>query len=150
MGSVTEEANGDLLYSAGGYVSTYSASGTLLSKFGSSQTQQNGAHTGAGTEFGNGGQAVVGPDGTIYTSDPNHTFEATSPHGYLLGTTTLGGSLAIGGGSFALVGSTLYFQGGPVFNDAGDHISSISLATLQAELAALHGSLRHRSVGARA
>ena len=41
-------------------------------------------------------------------------------------------------GGFYLVGSTFYFQGGPVYNDGGDNISSISLSTLQAELDAVH------------
>jgi len=137
-GYVTEESGGNFLYSQGGYVETVSPSGKVLSKFGSAQTEQNGAHTGAGFEFSNGGQAVQGPDGTIYTSDPKGTFEATSPSGDLLASTTLSGNLAIGDGAFSLVGSTLYFQGGPVFNDAGDNISSITLATLQAELGAVH------------
>ena len=137
-GYVTEESDGNFLYSQGGYVETVSPSGAVLSKFGSSATQQNGAHTGAGFEFSNGGQAVQGPDGTIYTSDPKDTFEATSPSGDLLATTTLTGNLQVGSGGFYLVGSTLYFQGGPVYNDAGDNISSIPLSTLQAELSAVH------------
>ena len=135
---MTQEPNGDFLYSEGGYVETVSASGSVLSKFGSSVTQQNGQHTGAGFEFSNGGQAVAGPDGTIYTSDPEDTIEATSPTGDLLATTTLGGNLQLGNGGFYLVGSTLYFQGGPVYNDGGDNVSSISLSTLQAELDAVH------------
>ena len=135
---MTEEGNGDYLYSNGGYVETLSSSGQLLSKFGDTQTEQNGDHTGAGAEFGNGGQAVQGPDGTIYTADPNHTIEATSSKGDLLGTTTFGGKLDIGNGGLALVGSTLYFQGGPVFNDGADNISSVPLATLQSELDAAH------------
>ena len=137
-GYVTQESGGNLLYSAGGYVETLNPSGTVLSKFGSSVTEQNGQHTGAGFEFSNGGQAVEGPDGTIYTSDPNHTIEATSSQGHLLATTTLGGNLQLGNGGFYLAGSTLYFQGGPVYNDGGDNVSSISLSTLQAELAAVH------------
>jgi F5/8 type C domain len=137
-GYVTQESDGNFLYSQGGYVETVSPSGTVLSKFGSSVTQQNGAHTGAGFEFSNGGQAVQGPDGTIYTSDPKDTFESTSPTGDLLATTTFGGNLQVGSGGFYLVGSTLYFQGGPVYNDAGDNISSIPLPTLSAELSAVH------------
>ena len=137
-GYVTEESDGNLLYSQGGYVETVSPSGAVLSTFGSSATQQNGAHTGAGIEFSTGGQAVQGPDGTIYTSDPKDTFEATSPSGDLLATTTFGGNLQVGSGGFYLVGSTLYFQGGPVYNDAGDNISSIPLSTLQADLSAVH------------
>ena len=68
-------------------------------------------------------QAVQGPDGTIYTADPLDTIEATSPQGYLEGTTTLGQNanggdiLAMGGYNFYLVGSTFYYQGGPPFNE---------------------------------
>ncbi|HEX7443029.1 MAG TPA: hypothetical protein VF320_04020, partial [Acidimicrobiales bacterium] len=63
-GSVTQEANGNLLYSANGYVETVSPSGQVLSTFGSSHIQGNGVHTGSGTEFYYPAQAVQGPDGT--------------------------------------------------------------------------------------
>ncbi len=148
FGYVTLESNGNFLYSAGGYVETVSPTGQVLSKFGNSQSEQNGAHTGAGTEFADGGQAVAGPDGTIYTTDPNHTIEATTPQGYLIGTTSLNNSLAIGGGESYLVGSTLYFHGGPTFNNTADYISSITLATLSQELSAPHPALNSMGWGA--
>jgi hypothetical protein len=107
-GFVTQEANGNLLYSGNGYVTTYNSSGTKLSTFGAAQTEGNGAHTGSGYQFYYASQAVQGPDGTIYTADPLHTIESTSPNGYLQNTTTLGGDLNMGGFNFYLVGSTLY------------------------------------------
>jgi hypothetical protein len=134
---VTQEPGGNLLHSGNGYVETVSPAGQVLSTFGASQIEGNGVHTGSGTQFYYPGQAVQGPDGTIYTADPLHSIEATSPAGFLKGTTTLGGSLAFGGWGLALVGSTLYFQSGPPFNSAGDAISSVSLATVGAYLAAI-------------
>ena len=56
--------------------------------------------------------------------------EATSPSGFLRGSTTLGGKLDFGGWNFALVGSTFYYQSGPPFDGAADAISSFSLATV--------------------
>ena len=79
----------------------------------------NNQHTGSGSQFYYPAQAVQGPDGTIYTADPLHTMEATSPVGYLKGSTTLGGTLNFGGWGFALVADTFYFQSGPAFNDVG-------------------------------
>jgi hypothetical protein len=137
-GFVTQESNGNLLYSGNGYVTTYSSSGTKLSTFGAAQTEGNGAHTGSGYQFYYASQAVQGPDGTIYTADPLHTIEATSPTGYLQDTTTLGGALNMGGFNFYLVGSTLYYQGGAPFNGGADNISSVSLATLTTYLGAVH------------
>jgi hypothetical protein len=137
-GYVTQEANGNLLYSGNGYVTTYSPSGTKLSSFGAAQTEGNGAHTGSGSQFYYPSQAVQGPDGTIYTADPLHTIEATSPTGFLQNTTTLGGALNMGGYNFYLIGSTLYYQGGAPFNGSADNISSVSLATLTTYLDAVH------------
>ena len=137
---VTQESDGNLLFSGNGYVETISPTGTVLSSFGSSQDELNGLHTGSGTQFEYPAQAVQGADGTIYTADPLDTIEATSPQGYFESSTTLGqnsnggGNLAIGGWNFYLVGSTFYYQGGPPFHNAADNISSISLSTLTAYL----------------
>jgi len=133
-GFVTPEADGNLLYSANGYVETVSPSGRVLSTFGSSHIEGNGVHTGSGTQFNYPAQAVQGPDGTIYTADPLHTVEATSPAGYVQGSTTLGDTLEFGGWGFALVGSTFYYQSGPTFDNGADAISSFSLSDLQAYL----------------
>jgi hypothetical protein len=135
---VTQESNGDLLESGNGYVTTYSPAGVELSTFGAAQGGGAGVHTGSGTQFYYSAQAVQGPDGTIYTADPLHTIEATSPQGFLQNSTTLGTSLTMGGYNFYLVGSTLYYQGGPPFNTGADNISSIPLATLTAYLGAIH------------
>ncbi|HEY5110013.1 MAG TPA: discoidin domain-containing protein [Acidimicrobiales bacterium] len=137
-GFVTQEANGNLLYSANGYVETVSAGGQVLSTFGASHTEGNGVHTGSGAQFYYPAQAVEGPDGTIYSADPISTVEATSPAGLFRASTTLGGHLDFGGWSFALVGSTFYFQSGPPFNSSGDAISTFSLADLQSYLTAPH------------
>ena len=133
---VTQESDGNLLFSGNGFVETISPTGTVLSSFGSSQDELNGLRTGSGTQFEYPAQAVQGADGTIYTADPLDTIEATSPQGYFESSTTLGqnsnggGNLAMGGWNFYLVGSTFYYQGGPPFHSAGDNISSISLSTL--------------------
>ena len=134
---VTSEAGGNLLYSANGYVETVSPTGQVLSTFGAPHIQGNGQRVGSGTQFFYGGQAVQGPDGTIYTADPLTTLEATSPKGLLKGTTDLGGNLNFGGGYLGLVGSTFYFQGGPPFNNSVDTISSFTLATAQTYLTAI-------------
>ncbi|HUZ09668.1 MAG TPA: discoidin domain-containing protein [Acidimicrobiales bacterium] len=147
-GFVTPEADGNLLYSANGYVETVSPSGRVLSTFGSSHIEGNGVHTGSGTQFSYPGQALQGPDGTIYTVDPDHTIEATSPEGFLRGSTSLGSALAIGGGSASLVGSTLYFQSGPTFNNGADAISSVPLSTLQAYLSSAQAPLNSLGWGA--
>ncbi|MGA2838022.1 MAG: hypothetical protein ABSF84_15620, partial [Acidimicrobiales bacterium] len=76
-GFVTQEAGGDLLYAANGYVETLSPTGRVLSTFGSSRTEGNGVHTGSGSQFYYPAQAVQGPDGTIYTADPLYSMEAT-------------------------------------------------------------------------
>jgi hypothetical protein len=136
-GLVTQEAGGNLLYSANGYVETVSQTGKVLSTFGSSHIQGNGVHTGSGTQFYYPGQAVQGPDGTIYTADPLDTIQATSATGMLESSTTFGGSLAFGGWGLVLVGSTFYYQSGPPFSTNGDSISSFSLATLGAYLASI-------------
>lgn len=137
---VTQESDGNLLFSGNGYVETISPTGTVLSSFGSSQDQSNGLHTGSGTQFEYPAQAAQGADGTIYTADPLDTIEATSPQGYFESSTTLGqnsnggGNLAMSNKDFFLVGSTFYYQGGPPFQSASDNISSVSLATLTAYL----------------
>ncbi len=131
---VTQEAGGNLLHSANGYVETLDPTGKVLATFGARHIEGNGQRTGSGTQFYYPAQAVQGPDGTVYTADPLHSMEATSPTGVLKGTTTLGGTLNFGGWGFFLVGSTLYYQSGPPFNGAADSISSIPLATAQAYL----------------
>jgi hypothetical protein len=133
-GYVTQEAGGDLLYTANGYVETVSPTGAVVSTFGSARTEGNGVHTGSGSQFYYPAQAAEGPDGTIYTADPLHTVEATDPSGFLQGATTLGGALDFGGWNFALVGSTFYFQSGPPFNGSADAISSFTLSSLKSYL----------------
>ena len=137
-GFVTQLTNGDLLYSANGYVETVGPDGQVLSTFGAPHIEGNGVHTGSGAQFYYPAQAVQGPDGTIYTADPVSTVEATSPAGLFRSSTTLGGHLSFGGWNFALVGTIFYFQSGPPFNASGDSISSFSLADLQAYLSAPH------------
>ena len=136
-GYVTQEANGNLLYSANGYIETISPAGKVLSTFGSSRIEGNGVHAGSGTQIFYPAQAAQGPDGTIYTADPLQTVEATTPSGLLKATTTLGGHLAFGGWNFVLVGSTFYYQSGPPFSSTSDGISSFTLATLQTYLSAI-------------
>ena len=141
---VTTESDGDLLVSGNGYVQTLSPTGTVLSTFGSRQVEGAGVHTGSGSQFYYPAQAVQGPDGTIYTADPQSTIESTSPQGYFEDSTTLGqnsnggDNLAMGGENFYLVGSTFFYQGGPPFNSGADTISTITLPTLSAELGAVH------------
>ena len=136
-GFVSHETDGDLLYSANGYVETVSPTGTVLATFGAPHIEGNDQHTGSGTQFYYPAQAVQGPDGTIYTADPLHTVEATSPDGILQGTTTLGSALDFGGWDLALVGSTFFYQSGPPFDGAADAISSFPLASLQAYLSSV-------------
>ena len=131
---VTQETGGNLLVSANGYVETVSPTGHVLSTFGAPNIEGNGTHTGSGTQFYYPGQAVQGPDGTIYAADPPYTIEATAPDGILEGSSTLGGGLAFGGWGLALVGSTFYFQSGAPYNDSADAISTFSLADLQSFL----------------
>ncbi len=131
LGYVTTQPGGGFLSTGNGYVQTVDATGKTLATFGSSATWGSGSHTGGGTQFFEPSQAVQGPDGIIYTADPQHTIEATSPTGDLLGTTTLGGALTFGGDTLYLEGSTLYFEG-------TDNISTLPLATLQAYLGAAH------------
>jgi F5/8 type C domain len=135
---VTQESDGDLLVSGNGHVQTIGTAGQVVDTFGSDNTEGVGVHTGSGTQFYYPAQAAEGSDGTIYTADPLHTIEATSPAGFLEGTTTLGGDLNMGGWNFYLVGSTFFFQGGAPFNTAADNISIVSLSTLQAYLGAPH------------
>ena len=115
---VTQESDGNLLFSGNGYVETIEPDRQVLSSFGSSPGPRGQrAHTGSGSQFYYPAQAAQGPDGTIYTADPLDTIEATSPQGYLEGTTTLGQNsnggviLAMGGYNFYLVGSTFYLPG---------------------------------------
>jgi len=136
-GFVTPESDGNLLFSANGYVETVDPTGKVLSTFGAPNIEGNGQHTGSGTQFYYPAQAVQGPDGTIYTADPLSTMQATSPNGYLKGSTTLGGALAFGGWGFALEGSTFYYQSGSPFNGPADSISSFSLSTVQTFLGAI-------------
>ena len=84
----------------------------MLSTFGRPTSRATTSTPVSGTQFYYPAQAVQGPDGTIYTADPLYTMEATSPEGFLKGSTTLGGDLDFGGWGFALVGSTFYFQSG--------------------------------------
>ena len=76
--------------SGNGYVETVSPTGQVLSTFGAPNIEGNDEHTGSGSQFYYPAQAVQGPDGTIYTADPLYTMEATSPAGFLQGSTTLG------------------------------------------------------------
>ena len=127
LGFVTQESDGDLLVTGDGYVRTLAADGSVLSTFGSSKIEGQGAHTGGGYQIYYPAQAVQGPDGTLYTADPLHTLESTGPQGYLEGTTTLGGDLTFGADNLYLVGSTVYLEG-------SGNVSSVPLATLQAYL----------------
>jgi len=74
------------------------------------------------------GPGRPGPRRTIYTADPLHTMEATSPAGFLQGSTNLDNSLSFGGWGFALENGTFYFQSGQPFDPSGDAISTFSLA----------------------
>ena len=134
---VTQEAGGDYLLAANGYIETLSAAGQLLSTFGAPNIEGNDQHTGSGTQFYYQGQAVQGPGGTIYTADPLYTMQATAPNGILQGSTTLGGELDFGGWGFALEGSTFYYQSGAPFNGAADSISSFSLASVETFMSAI-------------
>jgi hypothetical protein len=134
---VTLESGGNLLFSGNGYVETVGSNGQVLSTFGSANIKGNGTHTGSGAQFYYPAQAVQGPDGTIYTADPLGTMEATSPKGFLQGSTTLGGALDFGGWNFTLTGSTFYFQSGPVYNNPADSISSFTIPTVQTFLSSL-------------
>ena len=136
-GYVTQEAGGNLLYSANGYVETLSPTGKVLATFGSGHIEGAGTHTGSGTQFYYPGQSVQGPDGTIYSANPLGTMMATSAAGFLDGATTMGDALSFGGWGLQLVGSTFYYQSGPAFNNGADGISSFSLATLQTFLSAV-------------
>ena len=133
---VTQEAGGNLLLSGNGYVETVSPTGQILSTFGAPNTLGNNNHTGSGSQFYYPAQAVQGPDGTIYTADPLHSMEATSPNGFLQGSTTLNNSLSFGGWGFALENGTFYFQSGQPFNDGSDAISTFSLASVTTFLGA--------------
>ncbi|HLH27339.1 MAG TPA: hypothetical protein VKW77_00405, partial [Acidimicrobiales bacterium] len=145
QGYVTEQPDGSLLFTRTssstsstndiGYVERVSPTGSVLATFGAGRDEGHGSRTGSGTQFYYPGQAALGPDGTIYTADPLSTIEATSPQGYLEGTTTLGGSLQMGGSSFYLEGSNFFFQGGPPF-DRGDE--NISVVPMQAVSSYLH------------
>jgi len=130
-GYVSSEPDGDLLYSGNGYVETLSKGGRRLSVFGSGRIEGAGGHTGGPYQFFYPGQAILGPDQVIYTADAPETFEATSIDGFLEHTTNLGGALEIGNGYLQLADGRLFFQSGPVFNNPGDSISSVSLRTLQ-------------------
>ena len=151
---VTQEADGNLLVSGNGYVKTFDPAGDVLSTFGSSRVGPAGIHTGSGTQFYYPAQAAQGADGTIYTADPLNTIEATSPQGFLEGSTTLGQdsngnfNLAMGGSNFYLVGSTFFYQGGAPFNNGADNISTVSLSTLTAYLDAAHAPVDSLGWGA--
>ena len=133
---VTQEAGGDLLFSANGYVETLSPTGQVLVHFGSPNIEGNGQHTGSGTQFYYPAQAVQGPTAPSTRPIRSTRWRPPSPNGFLQGSTTLGGALDFGGWGFALVGSTFYFQSGPPFNGAADSISSFSLAPCRPILSA--------------
>ena len=126
---VTQELGGNLLFSGNGHVETLNSAGKAFSSFGANHTEGVGVHTGSGTQFYYPGQAVQGSNGTIYTADLLNTIEATSPQGFLEGTTTLGqnsnggDNLTLAGRNFSLVGSTFFYIGGSPFNPASDNIS---------------------------
>jgi len=147
-GYVSHESNGNVLYAANGYVETVDPTGKVLGTFGARNIEGNGQHTGSGTQFYYPGQAVQGPDGTVYTADPLHSMEATSPNGFLKGTSTLGGALSFGGWGLFLVGSTFYYQSGQPFNGSADSISSFPLATAQAFLTAVQAPTNSLGWGA--
>jgi hypothetical protein len=141
---VTQESDGDLLFSGDGYVETISATGTVLSSFGASHDEGKDVHTGSGSQFYYPAQAAQGTDGTIYTADPLNAIESTSPQGYLENSTTLGTNnngapnLNIGGYNFYLVGNTFFYQGGTPFDNSADNISTVSMSDLTAYLADTH------------
>jgi hypothetical protein len=141
LGFVTQESDGDLLATGDGYVRTLAADGAVLSTFGSSAIEGQGAHTGSGYQFYYPAQAVQGPDGTLYTADPLHTVESSSPDGILQGTTTLDGALTFGGDNLYLVGSTVYFEG-------SGNVSSVPLSTLQYYLGAVQAPIDSLGWGA--
>jgi hypothetical protein len=135
-GYVTTESSGNLLASDNGYVQTISSSGAVLSTFGSSGTAGTGTHTGGPYQFYYTGQADQGADGTIYTSDPLGTVEATSPTGLLEGRSTLGGAISFGSWGMQMAGNSFYFASGQPFNGGSDAVSTFSLASLQAYFSA--------------
>lgn len=135
-GFVTTEPNGDLLYGAQGYVTEWNPTATkVITEFGSSDLYGRGSHTGGPYHFYYQGQAIAGPDGAIYTTDPNDTIEETSASGLLEAATTLNGSLSLAGSNAYLVGGELYLQTGTPFSDE-DGISVLSLSDLDSFLAA--------------
>ena len=70
---VTQEVGGNLLHSGDGYVDTVDPTGRVVATFGARNTKGVGQRTAAGTQFYYPGQALQGPDGTVYTADPLHT-----------------------------------------------------------------------------
>lgn len=135
-GFVTTEPNGDLLYGAGGFVTEWNPTATkVITRFGSSELRGRDSHTGGPYGFYYQGQAVAGPDGAIYTIDPNDTIEKTSATGLLEAATTLNGSLSLAGSNAYLVGGDLFLQTGTPFSDE-DGISVLSLSDLDSFLAA--------------
>lgn len=135
-GFVTLEHNGDLLYAAAGYVTEWNRTAMqVVTRFGSPSLHGMARHTGGPYAFYYQGQAVAGPGGRIYTSDPNNTIEESSRRGVLEAATTLNGALSLAGSNAYLVGRELFLQTGTPFS-SNDQVSVIGLSQLESYLAA--------------
>ena len=149
-GYVTDRAVGEPAGFGNGYVQTVSSGGAVLSTFGSSGTAGNGTHTGGPYGFYYTGQAVQGPDGTIYTADPLGTVEATSPTGLLEGQIDARRGLRSGAGACRWSATRSTSPADRAFDGGSDAVSTFSLASLQAYLAAPAAATDVARMGSRA
>ena len=151
-GYVTQESNGNLLYSADGYVDHLGPTGTVLGRFGASQTDgQRGPHR--------RGDPVLLPGPGVSPTAGRHDLHhrpATgpsrppSPTGFLQGVTTprRPTRLRRGLGTPPWWGRPSTSRAARPFNSAGDYIASFPLATLQTYLGAIQPPLNSLGWGA--
>ena len=103
----------------------------MLSQFGS---EFSGGYTGGPYSFSMSGQAALGNDGNIYTTDGPSTIEQTAPNGLLISTTSLGGALtgndSVAGDMF-LVGGNLYLLTSGAFDPASGTVTRVPLSTVE-------------------
>ena len=151
---VTQESDGNLLYSGNGYVETFSPTGSVLSSFGSTHTEGAGAHTGSGTQFYYPGPGRPGTRRDHLHGRPARHHRGHQPQRLLRGLHHPRPDASAPSSTWAATTSTWSAppsttKAARPFNNGADNISSISLATLHHLPRRRPCADRHPRVGSR-
>lgn len=132
-GYASQASDGDIIVSNGtGFVQTWNPQGTeMLSRFGSPSINGKNQLTGGPFDFFYPDQSILASDGQIWSANGLDHLTETTPQGFLVGATSIGGALdsANIGGDLAEANGELFLSTGPAFG--ADAISEIPLSAAE-------------------